>query len=113
MRKCTDSMPVRVVDMVRDCERGPGLAPGNAVLAIWKVFAKYYWKFVSFLLVRGLAGAKAEISIATMAYNLKRITKCAWGSQTDEGARPRLIERPARFANRRPRVRFCRSSTSP
>jgi transposase len=26
------------------------------------------------LLVRGLAGARAEIGIATMAYNLKRIT---------------------------------------
>jgi transposase len=32
------------------------------------------------LLVRGLVGAKSEIAIATMAYNLKRITKVLGGA---------------------------------
>jgi hypothetical protein len=29
------------------------------------------------LLLRGLSGAKVEIGLATMAYNLKRITTCS------------------------------------
>jgi transposase len=32
------------------------------------------------LLVRGLTGARSEVAIATMAYNLKRITKVLGGA---------------------------------
>jgi IS5 family transposase len=39
------------------------------------------------LLMRGLSGAKTEIGLATMAYNLKRIT-----NQTDGSTSPRLTD---------------------
>jgi hypothetical protein len=44
------------------------------------------------LLMRGLSGARTEIGIATMAYNLKRITNLLGAAKTDRSPRSRLTE---------------------
>jgi hypothetical protein len=40
------------------------------------------------LLMRGLSGARVETSLATMAYNIKRMTKVLVGAKLTEGLQP-------------------------
>jgi hypothetical protein len=50
------------------------------------------------LLMRGLSGARVEIGLATMAYNLKRITNVLGATKLTQSASSRLIEAQPRNA---------------
>jgi hypothetical protein len=51
------------------------------------------------LLMRGLSGARVEIGLATMAYNLKRITNVLGAVKLTEAASSRAIERSHKTHN--------------
>lgn len=57
------------------------------------------------LLMRGLRGAKGEIGIAMMAYNLKRIANVLGPSKYDKSSRPRVIVScPAHLPTQLPKI---------
>jgi hypothetical protein len=64
------------------------------------------------LLMRGLSGARAEIGIATMAYNLKRITNVLGAAKLTEALQKALVERSYEDTIPIPRV-FARTSALP